>query len=120
MNLRQAMCEALVDGWVSNWAMCRVITHAWILTNEEPKDDDEKWSKARAALRVSWLSGSSLAKTWIPKNMPRLNEALWAGLKRDTCIARAKKELGIHNGVGVNLMIGVRERDNQTGWGVTK
>ena len=118
MNLRMAMCEALVDGWNSNWAMTRVVAHAWILTGKEPKDDDECWGEARKALRITYLQMGALAKTWIPKNMPNLNEALWGGRQRDACIACAQKTLGIHK--SRPLQIKVRERDDRHSWGTVK
>lgn len=118
MNLRMAMCESLVDGWHSGWAMSRVVTHAWLLTDKLPKDDDEKWDEARKALKISYLQFGALAKTWIPKHMPKLNESLWAGRNRETCIASAQRSLGIHR--TRQLQIKVRERDDRHDWKTVK
>lgn len=118
MNLRVAMCEALVDGWNGDWKMGRVVAHAWNLINKIPKDDDEKYALAKQAVKADIYWGTT-AKIWIAKNMPRLNDSLWAGRKRDTCIACAKHSLGNHH-TGRAMYIGVRERDKTHDWNTVK
>lgn len=118
MNLKMAMCEALVDGWHSDWKMSRVIGHAWVLTDASPENEVEKYTKAAEAVKVKHLHGADRARTWIALNMRNLNEALWAGRQRDACIACAQKTLGVHK--TRPLQVKVRERDVRTDWGTVK
>lgn len=118
MNLRLAMCEALVDGWHGDWKMNRVVSHAWRLTDSEPKNEVEKYTLCAGAVKVKYLHSSDRAQVWIARNLKNLNEALWAGRQRDACIACAQKNLGIHK--SMPLQIKVRERDVRNGWGTVK
>lgn len=118
MNLRMAMCEALVDGWHGDWKMYRVVSHAWRLSDATPENETEKYTKAAEAVKVKHLYGADRAQTWIPRNMRNLNEALWAGRQRDACIACAQKTLGLHKSRPLRVM--VRERDKRTDWGTVK
>lgn len=118
MNLRMAMCEALVDGWHGDWRMSRVVWHAWRLTNKTPENETVKYAKAEEAVKVRHLHAADRAQTWIARNMRNLNEALWAGRQRDACIACAQKTLGVHK--TMPLQIKVRERDKRTDWDTVK
>jgi|GEM_PF-5555859 len=118
MNLRMAMCEALVDGWHGDWKMNRVISHAWNLADAKPENETAKYTKAAEAVKAKHLFGADRAQTWIARNMRNLNEALWAGRQRDACIACAQKTLGVHK--TMPLQVKVRERDKRTDWGTVK
>lgn len=118
MNLRMAMCEALVDGWSGDWNMGRVISHAWVLADARPENETVKYTKAAEAVKVKYLHGAERAQTWIARNMHNLNEALWAGRQRDGCVACAQKMLGIYK--SCPLQVKVRERDLQHDWGTVK
>ena len=118
MNLRMAMCEALVDGWNGDWMMNRVVSHAWNLADATPANETAKYQKAAEAVKVKRIHGADRAQTWIARNMHNLNEALWAGRQRQACIACAQKTLGIHK--SRPMQIKVRERDGRTDWGKVK
>lgn len=113
-----AMCEALVDGWHGDWKMCRVISHAWVLTDTCPENETAKYTKAAEAVKSKHLHGADRAQTWIARNMRNLNEALWAGRQRDACVACAQKTLGVHK--GRPLQVKVRERDTRNSWATVK
>ena len=120
-TLGAVMCEALVDGWVSDWKMGRVVTHAWLLLEKEPEDLRDKFAKAEAALKVKHIDAGATAKTWIARHMPRLNEALWAGRKKETAIAVAKKEVGIGSRVRMTeACVSARAGDKRSDWGTVK
>lgn len=118
MNLKMAMCEAMVDGWHGDWLMGRVISHAWRLCDKTPENETTKYTDAAIAVRVKHLHGADRAQTWIARNMRNLNEALWAGRQRDACIACAQKTLGVHK--SRPLQIGVRDRDMRHDWNTVK
>mgnify|MGYP000863859584 FL=1 len=118
MNLRKAMCQALVDGWHGDWKMGRVVQHAWILTDTEPANEVEKYSRAAEAVRVKYLHAADGAQPWIARNMRSLNEALWAGRPRDTCVACAERTLGLHTKVA--MAVSVRARDKRSDWKTVK
>ena len=119
MNLKIAMCEALVDGWNANWDMNRVIAQAWILCGKTPVDNIKKYTDIATAINVKHIHGETSAKVWIARNIPKLNESLWAGRKRDTCISCAKIALGIRRKTG-SLQISVREIDKRHDWNTVK
>lgn len=119
MKLNVAMCEALVDGWHGDWFMGRVVSHAWRLTDQEPENETEKFALAAKAVGAKSIWGADKAQTWIPRNLRSLNEALWAGRKRESCVAIARKSLGIHT-VGGNMTVKVRERDKRSDWATVK
>ena len=118
MNLRMAMCEALVDGWHGDWKMTRVIYHAWRLADATPENEVVRYTAAAEAVKSKSLHGADRAQTWIARNMRNLNESLWAGRKRDACIACAQKTLGVHK--SRPLQVKARERDTRTDWGTVK
>ena len=116
-----AMCEALVDGWHGNWTMSRAIAHAWRLTEKTPENETVKYHLAADAVKVKNIFSGDRVQVWIARNMRNLNESLWAGRKRDTCISCAQKTLGVRNrSTGTPLQISVRERDKQTDWKTVK
>jgi len=120
LTLRNAMCEALVDGWVGNWTMGKVVAHAWILVGNEPDDLIERYKLATAAVKASWLKPGESAKTWIPRNFAKLNDALWAGRKRDDCILIVRKSLGYTGGGSVKLRIKARDLTKGSDWKTVK
>ncbi|MDP2832773.1 MAG: hypothetical protein Q8Q28_05665 [Pseudomonadota bacterium] len=119
MNLRIAMCEALVDGWNGNWSMGRVVSHAWVLLGKEPDGNVEKFTLAADAVKAKYIKYDEPAKTWIPRNMYKLNESLWGGRNRDTCVLCARKSLGFKGG-GVPVSVKARELDKRSDWGTVK
>ena len=118
MSLKKAMCQALVDGWHGDWTMGRVVQHAWIQTDKEPANEVEKYSRAAAAVGAKYLHAADRAQTWIARNMRILNDALWAGRPRDTCVACAERALGLHPKVAI--AVSVRERDKNSDWKTVK
>lgn len=120
MNLKQAMIESLVDGWHGDWKMGRVVAHAWVLIDEEPDNEQEKYEMATKAINARYIHASDRAQVFIPHNLPRLNDALWAARKRETCMAIGQREIGCRNVAGAELQIKVRERDKRTDWGTVK
>ena len=119
MNLREAMCESLVDGWHGDWKMGRVITHAWCLAEKYPENETDKYYKAAEAVKVSRLHGADRAQTWIARNMRNLNESLWAGRQRHVCISCALRSLGARVST-LPMTVKVRERDKRTDWNFCK
>ena len=79
MNFKQAMCQAVVDGWHGDWKMSRVVGYSWALAEIEPDNEQEKYQVFADAAKVRWIHASDRAQVWIAKEMPRLNESLWAG-----------------------------------------
>lgn len=120
-TLGASMCEALVDGWVADWKMGRVVTHAWILFDEDPDDLRDKFAKCESALKVNHIDACATAKVWIARHLPQLNEALWAGRKRDAAISVAKKEVGIGSRTRIaDIAVSARAGDKRHDWGTVK
>lgn len=120
MNLRTAMAEALVDGWHGDWNMGRVIRHAHRLAEIEPENETVMYLQSAEALGVKRVWAKDHAQTWIARNMRMLNEVLWAGRNRDTCVLAAQRALGIKNQTKGHISIGVRTRDKRTDWSTVK
>jgi len=118
MSLKKAMCQALVDGWHGDWKMGRVVQHAWNLIDKSPENETEKYAQAALAVNVKYLHAADGAQPWIARNMRSLNEALWAGRPRDTCVACAERTLGLHPKVAV--AVSVRARDKRSDWKTVK
>lgn len=115
------MCEALVDGWVSNWAMGRVVAQAWINSGKDiPDDQSVKFKKAETALKVKNVYAHMPCKQWMPRNMERTNEALWNDRPRVACVAMARRELGIHAGDAASITVGGRREDKRRDWKTVK
>lgn len=115
-----AFCEALVDGWHADWRMDRVMRHAYQLADTDyPIDQVEAYGKAAEALRVKRLHGVDRAQVWIARNMRTLNEMLWAGRKRDACVASAQKMLGCRKPT-MPLEKPARALDKRHDWGTVK
>lgn len=71
-----------------------------------------------AAVGAKYLHAADRAQTWIARNMRILNDALWAGRPRDTCVACAERALGLHPKVAI--AVSVRERDKSSDWKTVK
>lgn len=119
MNFKQAMCQAVVDGWHGDWKMSRVVGYSWALAEIEPDNEQEKYQVFADAAKVRWIHASDRAQVWIAKEMPRLNESLWAGRPRQTCVDVAARIFGVRRD-GANLQISVRARDDRTDWKTVK
>ncbi len=113
------MCEALVDGWNSDWQMSRVVSHAWILAGMEDCDVKDKYEQASESLRVKNIYGKEYAKVWIAKNMRNLNEALWAGRQRAACVACAQKLL-VGRRKSAPMPFSPKDRDVRSDWDTVK
>ena len=120
-TIAAAMCEALVDGWVADWKMGRVVTHAWILADADPDDLRDKFAQCESALKVKHIDAGATAKVWIARHLPSLNEALWAGRKKESAIAVAKKSVGIGSRVRMTeVCVSARSGDKRRDWGTVK
>ncbi len=94
MNLREAMCESLVDGWEKEWIMRRAVSHAWRLTGKTASSTAEKYDLACKAVNCKHLDGSVGVRTWVKANMRLLDTALWSAKSRAECLEAAKKCTG--------------------------
>ena len=116
MKLRDAFAEAMIDGWLGEWAMWRVVNHAFLLANT---DDDHCLEKIKTVNGGRYVPGDMPARTWIANNFRNLNESLWAGRKREAQIICARKELG-GNLRGVAVAISARAADKRHDWATCK
>ena len=117
-SLRAAFAEALVDGWHGNWQMYRVVARTWANAEKEPADEQAKYRDLEKLIGCRRIDASDRVQTWIPRHMTALNENLWAGRPRDTCIASARAAVGLAPGRA--LRISVRARDKRTDWRTVK
>lgn len=122
MNLREAMCQALVDGWHGDWKMSRVAFHAFRLADIQPPESQEEFlAEITGALRVKTIWLNDRCQVWVARYFRNLNEALWAGRKRDACLVAAQRALGVRSGVPRGaIMKPAREGDKGTDWNVVK
>ena len=118
MDLGYALCAALVDGWHGDWKMSRVVAHAWALTDKQPDNETAKYLEAAAALKAKYISAGDRAQVWIARNLPQLNDALWASRPRETCIATAARAVG-KRPMGA-LRCPARAQDKRHDWNTCK
>lgn len=121
MTLREAMIDALIDGWTSDWVMARVVTHAWRLAEQDLEVDRAKmYTELGKAIKVRHIHGASTAKAWIGSNLRPFNEALWAGRSRDVAAQVLRRSLGGRRPVTGRFLVKVRDQDKRHDWHTVK
>lgn len=123
-RIRNAIAESLIECWHADAKVGRLL---WEIRKrlDMPRADSlaeeiefsDGIAKRLGATRLHW---PERVQVILPRTMRIVNEALWAGRKRDLCVQLARKALGLKHMGRTFTIDRLRERDKTHDWKTVK
>lgn len=119
-EFRKAFAQAVVDGWHNRDFMGDVVRRAYRIANIDIRESSTWLKDAASAINVRWIDRTDKVETWIPRNLRKLNNALWDGRNTETCVEICYASIGGVARRKENFKIAFRERDSRLDWKTVK